>query len=382
LTYPIAAPEGKLNKAVVFHLRASFLFVLALPFSFFPRVFDGDTQPWPLLAAMILVISSKTARRLTSVDVVVLCLVTFAIMGCFARAGFSDSSVRFAYKLMSFAAFWLCARSVSTKLVAQGMKMVIAIWFLVGLYQTVAIAIGMDVLFAGRIVVGRSGVSSLTPEPSLYGMLSIVALLYLFLSKEGARSVYVFMAFANVFLSGSFLAMIASLFVVAALSFRAKIAFLMGLAPVMFFAVSILDFQFLNRVLSLWESGLEWQALLLDYSINLRIGHIVYTLGPALLFSLVFLAPLSFEEAYNVWARSTSTFFPTGSNFILTSMGDVIYSGGIFGLGLLIVFLVSSYRRERRKPWIKVFFIVFLMLTQIGFASMFLVLFGLQEKRN
>lgn len=361
---------------------ASSLLALSLPFSFFPRLINGDTQPWPLLAALLLLFSSKNAKRLNLTDVLVLFFAASAIILCFARAGFNDYTARFAYKIVSFAVIWLCTKSVSTELVALGMKMVIAIWFLVGLYQTVVIALGINVLFAGRIVVGRSGVSSLAPEPSLYGMLSVVAILYLLFYTQGTRPIYILMALANVFLSGSLLAVLASLFVVSSLSFRAKLAFFTILAPFIVYLVSTFDLQFLNRLMSFRELGSNWQILLADYSINLRVGHVVFTLATNLLPNLFLMAPVSFEHAYNLWASHTSVFLPTGSDFILTALGELIYNSGFFGLVLLIVFFVTTFRRNPKKPWIKVGIIFFLMLTQVGFSSIFLILFGLQGRKT
>lgn len=359
---------------------ASFIFVLVFPFSFFPKLVDGDTQPWPLVGVVLLLFANRAAIRISTIDMGVLSLAILAVMTFFMRAGFSEASARFAYKVISFTLFWFCSRTVSSALVSLGMKMVIVIWFVVGLFQTMAVSLGQSAWITGRFVEGRGGVPSLAPEPSLYGMLSVVAILYLLFSERHTRPVFILMALANVFMSGSALAVIASIFVVSMLRFRTKLVFFTVLVPFVGYLVSTIGFQFLNRVIDLFGENADFQSLIMDYSINLRVGHIVYTLGPALLTSLFFLNDLVFEEAYNDWALSTFTFFPTGSDFILTGIGDIVYNGGIFGLGLLAVFFVSAYRQETRRPWIKLTVIIFLMLVQVGFASLFLAMFGLQRK--
>jgi hypothetical protein len=60
----------------------------------------------------------------------------------------------------------------------SAVRLTILIWLAVGLYQYISVALGLPIEIAGRFVEGRSGVPSLTPEPSIYGSLSILHMMY------------------------------------------------------------------------------------------------------------------------------------------------------------------------------------------------------------
>jgi len=358
---------------------AATLFVAVLPFTFFPKLIGGDTQPWPLLAVVFLFFMSKSSKRITKLDAAVLIFALCALLAYLPRSGMSEDFARFGYKVVSFVLFWLCVRALSPALIAQGMKSVIVIWFAVGLFQTVFLALGFDVGIPGRFVAGRGGVPSLAPEPSLYGMLSIIAVLYLMHTKEGAPPLYILLALGNVFLSGSILAILASFFVFPLLSFRTRAILLAVFVLLIGIAVTMVDLTFLQRVRDISSLGFDWSLLLADYSINLRVGHIVYTLWAELPSALLFQTSPEFEREYNNWASGTGRFFPTGSNHILPGIGDMVYRGGLFGLGLTLIVFSVAFRLSPSRPWIKLIVLLFLTLSQLGIASPFVMLYALQR---
>lgn len=355
------------------------LFLLALPLSFFPKLIDGDTQPWPLLATFLLLLVNKEAQKLRSADMLVIAIAFAGIITYLARSGFTEDFFRFSYKLVSFSLLFVCCSALPSSLVARAMRWVITIWFLVGLLQTIAVALDVNIYMPGRFVEGRSGVPSLTPEPSLYGLLSSLALIYLLYENQQVKFRYIIMAVGNVFLSGSILAILSMGFLVFFIRLRILIM-LAFLAPLMLWAVaSNWELAFLNRFVFLFETGADLVVLISDYSINLRIGHVVYTLWTVLLESLFFQTPISFESSYNNWAASNNIFFPTGSEFILTGSGDLIYRGGVFGAILLFMTFVQAACLTPRKRILKVLIIFTLLLTQLGVSSAFLMLFASQR---
>lgn len=362
------------------HRLAPNLFVVVLPFSFYPRVIDGDTQPWPFLATVLLFVLSSAIKGVTRADVLVVGVTLGCLVMYLLRTGIDEDFLRFAYKMMAFILLWLCVPALPPALIARAMRWVIAIWFFVGLLQTLAVAIGLDVSFSGRFVWGRSGVPSLTPEPSLYGTLSVVALLYLLMSKEGARPPFVFMGLGNVFLSGSILAIMASCFVVLLLDVRTRIFLFVTVFPAVALAVSSTNFMFLTRLNSVLGSSANSAGLLLDPSFNARVGHVVYTLWVALPSALIFQTAPDFERSYNTWAARSDLFGPTSSNFILTGMGDIIYRGGAFGLALLIIIYTTAFQTSRANRTLKLAIITCLMLSQVGISSAFFILFVQQRE--
>ncbi|MBL4783835.1 MAG: hypothetical protein JKY49_00245 [Cohaesibacteraceae bacterium] len=360
---------------------AASLFVLVLPFSFYPKLIDGDTQPWPLLASLLLFGLSRRAKQMSRLDLLMVAVTIASFIVYFPRSGFNQDLARFAYKLIAFNLLWFCVPSLPPVLVSRAMRWVIAIWFIVGLLQTLAMMLGIDVSYSGRFVPGRSGVPSLAPEPSLYGTLSIVALLYLIASKDGVRPAYIFMAFANVFLSGSILSILVSALVVLFFGYRTKLV-LVTLALGLGFFILSSDLLFLSRVNNIIDSGLKLELLLLDYSINLRVGHIIYTLWEVLPSALIFQTSAEFGNEYNLWVAKNQLFYPTGSDFILTGMGNIIYRGGIFGLLVLVLVFVTAYRLTPERRVFKLMVLGGLMLAQLDLSSPFIILYALQRKER
>ena len=94
----------------------------------------------------------------------------------------------------------------------SAVRLTILIWLAVGLYQYISIAQGLPIEIAGRFVEGRSGVPSLTPEPSFYGSLSILHMMYLLSEGQKKNNPYIVCAAASVVLSGSLFALLLLVF--------------------------------------------------------------------------------------------------------------------------------------------------------------------------
>ena len=288
----------------LFKRPATGLFLLALPFSYVPRLVEGDTQPWPLLAVLILFLMNRSAKTMTRLDLILIGSVLGAMLVFFARAGFGVEMLRFGYKMFVFTLLWVCVPALPVGLVVRGMKSVILIWFLFGMFQTLALQLGISIEIGGRFVEGRSGVPSLAPEPSLFGILSLLALYYLVISKQKISPIYHAMAFANVFMSGSILAILAGSLFILLTPWRVRILFALIAVPLVIYLLNYSEAFFLNRIQRILSEGLEWRILLLDYSINLRVGHVVYTLWSSFPAALMLQTVPDFETAYNSWAKA------------------------------------------------------------------------------
>jgi hypothetical protein len=84
---------------------------------------------------------------------------------------------------------------------------------------------------------------------------------------------------------------------------------------------------------------------------------------------------------YNAFADTSRIFMETGSNFILTSAGDLIYGYGPVGALLLFVFVrkAQSQSATRAKKIEKFTFIVACMLNPIYLSNIFLVMYAQQK---
>jgi hypothetical protein len=127
------------------------------------------------------------------------------------------------------------------------------------------------------------------------------------------------------------------------------------------------------------ESGLA--GLLLDPSLNLRFGHLYFTLYKNLFDSLLLISPISFMSQYNSFALDSGVFIETGSNFILPAAGELIYGSGIVGALLLILFILkaSAQCTTPVKKLEKVAFIAACMLNPISLSNMFLIMYAQQK---
>jgi hypothetical protein len=133
-----------------------------------------------------------------------------------------------------------------------------------------------------------------------------------------------------------------------------------------------------SRLLSIGAEGTGFAAALLDPSLNLRVGHIYFTLGVNLIDSLLLQTPLTFMDQYNAFAKNSGLFIETGSDFILSAAGELIYGSGSFGLVLLLTVLYFAQARSISglAKTEKIAFIMICMLNPISLSNFFLVLYA------
>jgi len=358
------------------------LFIAALPFAYYPKLFPTDTQLWPLLTSLLVLAMSRQSRQLTQGDIALLLLAAGAFCSSLYRLGFSEGLLRFSYKLLAFTVLWIVVPRLQEDLLARGMKLLIFLWFIVGASQSLLVLLGLEVDIPGRYVPGRSGVPSLAPEPSLYGLISVLALHFLLLSRQPVSPVYTLMAFANVILSGSVLAGMMAGFLLFAFGWRGRLLAGLGLFAIALLLITSTELPLLGRLQAVLGNLGNGQFLLSDFSINQRLGHLFFTLWFGLPQALLMTDQSSFQEAYNAWAASGALFYPSNSDFILTSAGEMIFLGGIFGLLILVSLLGASYRIGGPMPLLRVIVVAFAMLTQLGISSVFLMIYALGSRRS
>jgi hypothetical protein len=116
----------------------------------------------------------------------------------------------------------------------------------------------------------------------------------------------------------------------------------------------------------------------LDPSLNLRLGHIYFTLFVNLVPSLLLTSPIDFMTQYNSFARDYGIFMDTGNNFILTGLGDLIYGSGFVGALLMIAVIrrAQAQSSTRAQKVEKAVFILACMLNPIYLSNIFLVMYA------
>lgn len=347
--------------------------LLAIPLMYWPRIIDGDTQPWSIVGAAIAFALYWPYRRRENWagTAVIGLLAAGAIAAYWLRGPDQDYFLRYSGIMAALVMLWDIAARDPGPVIGRMVRITIVLWFVVGIYQVVAIRLGLPLEMFGRYTAGRGGVPSLTPEPSYYGSISVLLLMYLI--AEGKRSDvrYMVLAVLNVLLSGSLLSYLLLLIPMFRLPMGYKIA---GSLLALLAIIGGIDFTgsgFFDRIANLDFSSLGTDILTRDGSINLRAGHIWFTIVENLPRELTFSSLASFYLEYNHWALSSGVFIVNGSDSILPIGGELLFRSGLFGLLIIVMVLRKAWTTagNRYDRWEKLVFIIACFLNPISFAN-------------
>ena len=355
----------------------------ALPLMYWPKILEGDTQPWVAIAAAISFVAywpkSKIINHKNTLIASGLALLSLAIY--FARDPNPDALLRYGAVMIVFILLWsIFQRAPDTKFVSV-VRLTIVVWFLIGLYQVVAIRLGLPIEFDGRYVASRSGVPGLTAESSFYGTISVIQIMYLITEKSRKNNIYIILAAASVLMSGSAIALLLLIVPI----FRLRVEYkIVGFFFVLIFVISGYDFLstgLFNRFQSFEFSQVGVQLIERDASTNLRFGHIVFTLYHNIINEILYFNSISFEREYNNWAYNSNLFIYNESDNILTMAGELVFRSGAVGLALVLMLLHASWSSatltyDRIE---KLAFVALCLLNPINLANPFLILY-IQKK--
>lgn len=363
--------------------------MVTMPFMFFPHVLEGDTQPWILIVSLLAVCTFRTDQFFFKRDLAILLLSPLCILAFAVRNESGFLLLRYCYMHIAFLALWLVMRREQGQFFPTAIRLTIVIWFLVGFYEFANVSLGhglgMPELFAGSYSTGRSGVPSLGPEPSYYGSLSVIMMMYLLTEKRASDWPYIVMAAISVILSGSMLS--AGLLIFPIMRIRMKYRVLLFiLLPLAVLMDSVLTSGGLSARLSgiVGGAGNGLIGILLDVSLNLRAGAIFYTLYETLTSSLLFQHPIAYMEQYNNFAANSGIFVATEGEIILSAIGELIYYSGLIGLALVIVFFRESLDASNttRDKFEKFVFLLACMLNPIVLSNPFLIAYAQKRARR
>lgn len=358
--------------------------LLTMPFMFYPKVLDGDTQPWVLIAASIAFFTFRTNRFVYRRDGVLFGLSFICILVYAFRSTLEYDLLRHSYTYLSFIIFWVVCQRENGEYFPFAVKATVVLWFLVGFYQYLAIKMGYQIEIPGRYLAGRMGPPSLTAEASYYGSISMLHLMYLLSEKSGKNTIFIVCAVASVLLSGSLLAMILLIFPLMKLPLNLRVSVVLILPMLV-----VSDFYFsstgvVSRLMSIFSGGLAVSGLFSDASLNLRAGNMYFTLVNNLLPSLLLFSPIDFMSQYNSFALNSGLLIETGSNYILPAIGEMIYGSGVFAVLLLVIILKRALTTcdTSEAKIIKMAFIIVCMLNPISISNIFLILYITQKGKT
>lgn len=352
--------------------------MMSLPFMFYPKVLSGDTQPWVLIAALVAFFTFRTDSFIYKRDGVLLVLAFFCVLIYVFRGNDEYEIIRNAYTYIAFLIFWVVCRREKGDYFPIAVKATIIIWFIVGLYQFLAIKMGWQIDITGRYITGRMGLPSLTAEPSFYGSISVIHLMYLLSDKNNNNGIFIACAVASVVLSGSLLAMVLLVFPLMKLSGRYLAGSMLILMTLVFSDYYLSLTGVTARIMSIFSDSVNLSSIFLDESLNLRVGHIYFTLYENLIPSLLLLGSIDFMADYNSFASESGLFINTGSNYILPAIGEMIYGAGFLAVLLWISFLNRAQETcmTKKEKIEKIIFIIACMLNPISMSNIFLILYA------
>lgn len=368
--------EGRAESAPSIALLLPLL--LSIPFMYWPRITESDTQPWVVGGAVVAVLFywPKTGNYSKAFPIVATLLGICAFAAYWYREYDSEMVLRYGVILATFVMLWHVGQRGVIPAVGTFVRFTIVLWFLVGFYHTIAIRLGLPVDFFGRYVAGRSGVPSLTVEASYYGSISVLHLMYVLSDRRRFDWIFYGLAVGSVLLSGSLLSFLLLIIPFFRLPIRLKLAAgLIGLLAILV-GFDLQSSGFFARILSLDPSAFT-ESLLGDYSSNLRAGHVVFTFYEALPQEIMLRNSGDFFYEYNQWAFNSRVFVPNDSSFILPSGGELLFRSG--PVGLLIILMILRVTYKSASTWgtrlEKVAFVMACMINPISLINPVFILY-------
>ena len=339
------------------------------PFIFYPKVVIGDSQPWLLIAAIIsfLILRFQRVHSICKIKALHILPVAFILISI-VREQNEMLLYRAIYAQVIFIVLWSVIDKTNTKYFYTGFVATSFIWLAAAIYQCIIIYFQLSLEITGRYVIDRGGVPSLTPEPSLYGIISVIQIMY-FLETKNRWSIYlIILNLISVLLSGSVIAQILLVFPFARSYYTKYWKFAI---PIIAIYATYIWMYSQRSLLTIYNAAMN------DESLNLRIGHLYFTLFWNSINSIFMLDNLKFEENYNHFVKSSDIFTKTGSDYILTSAGNLIYNYGAFGIMFLIILLREAWMSMRTKflSLIKILFIIACFLTQLNIFDLFIIVY-------
>ena len=287
--------------------------------------------------------------------------------------------------MLTFSMLWIVACRGAQEFVGTAVRWTIVIWFAVGLYQFLAIRLGLPVEFFGRYVEGRGGIPSLTAESSFYGSLAVLQLMYLLNEKNSKNRLFIIISVFNVLLSGSLLAYVFLAIPLCRLDY--KYIFLGALSIFLLVTqdAKIGETGLFSRIYNVSAGSTSFDPMEIvksDASTNLRVGQAIFTLYENIDESILIKQTSSFRDEYNAWASMQGDFLFTGSDFILVSAGEALFLSGPFGLILVLSLMIFGTRGtpSKKRKLEKIAVISLCFVSPISFSNPFFVFYLAQRE--
>ncbi|KZN58214.1 hypothetical protein N473_05585 [Pseudoalteromonas luteoviolacea CPMOR-1] len=348
------------------------LFLLISVFCYVSPIFQGlDTKPFYLLLSIPLAIIGL--RKVNKFNVIFIFIAVYSLLFFIAYAPLGlnyRGPVQYIGFLLLFFAFKYVYEYEPEKPILF-IKVFVFTYFLAGLVQMVLGPEILSSLISVRTTDDR-GVTALTPEPAVYGLMLLGAGLILFLKRAVVSKVWFFLIFIQLFMfSQSALAILVFVLIMGTwfLCFRFRylvLALSLITAYIVFYG---LESEGSGRIFRLLNKLAENPSaiLMVDASINERVAHIVL---PIYGLFTNFGVPGGFHSFMGILAQRSEIFnglfwWGAPSNVIMSGFSSVLYEMGLAG----VLFIVASVGVVFSNKWLCIKDKLFIS------ASMFLIMF-------
>ncbi|ENQ8176722.1 hypothetical protein [Vibrio parahaemolyticus] len=329
-------------------------FNIVLAFQFFPwlsfRMFEGDTQPWPLLLSLIASLFF-IKNKVDKAAVMVLCAFIFSFCLAIVYCRFDVLTIRAIFGYLTLFSVYYFYLEYKKRYDAKAI--IIAtniIWIVAGLIQVLVDPYVFDFLVHTRTSEAR-GVTGLAPEPTFYGIFLYFMcwLIYVetnFYSKDKLCRMYTLLTILNV----AFIVFVAKSSMVVVFLFLTFVFLLIRNLSARLVACSVLfcllTIPMLNVV---WSSlGLEDARmfklasrvfdgglflLIRDASINSRISHVYLSFYEFVTSGMLPHGYHSFGgKLEELLANSDVFYWGKHTDKIMSWLGGVLFELGFWGL--------------------------------------------------
>ena len=357
---------------------------LILLFSFFPYItpvsFGTDIQPWNILIvttySMLLFYNGCRFQRIFIYLLIpMVCSILLFYVGDNQFSSIRSIAGYFTIALTPLVFHYMLNKYYD--LTVNFLKFSVIIYLIIGLIQIVFDVNFLSFLLSRISSFGGRGVTSLTPEPTFYGIVCLFLILLFLTLDIKNKSIFIYLLLFQIFFIAQSSMVILFLlifgFYYAIFKFNAKILLflIMALCIAMVIFVTLDSYHYDARVLHLFNQAITHpETLMSDGSINPRIGSIYFSIMG---FIDNFGMPNGFGAFSNYWATELpkQDIFIQSSNTppvrIMSFYGSILFELGVVGLLIPISYSIILLRAYKKN--IKNFLLFFFFLNTILFTA-------------
>ncbi len=342
-------------------------------FSFFPYIkiinIPTDTQPYAFILSLVIILLFSNFKIPAPLQYYLFLIAIVLVVGLYSGINFTflRSFVGYlSFFTFSWASYILFKRVNLSKHI---FTTIVIIWFIFGFVQLFIYPNFGASIISGFRTTSERGVISLAPEPSYYGIICLVFLIFNVLLFK-SRIIYVLsviqiVLFAQSFMTIAYLLILIYFYFLSRVNLIKKVGYV--LLPIVAYLIvstifSSISINSSSRSLKLFSYFIEspFQIFKIDASANDRLANIYFSLKGTI---DNFFIPNGFSNwtpYVNQEIKTSNFFWWVSSGRIMSTYGSVLFELGIFGLTIPIIINYLIYINRERLESLATFLFLFL----------------------